>query len=643
MPALQTILRSSLWFFTIGFFRLVAPSHGSDLSEPLGMVAIELYAGSQEAPFYRIVSPGIKGESLYQGNVDSTTESNVSFARIPDLSNPAVQIGPLPFGVMNTSQARAQAYLDENGSIDRIELLASGSQYRGKPSVMVAPHTEGNGTLDQLQEAHAEAEWNSSTGMIDGIIVTQSGRGYLSPPVVTIDGGPYYLRIIDPESNFTGLYFRILSNSDDSVELENSDDLNFSQILAEGTKVEIFQGWTIASLFGRDDTQLGQDANSSLADWLYVIKDSSLQTGDSSDYEAIYNDGEEWKSVTPPNAILSDRLLPPDEGILVARRIDANLSLRLNGIASMDAGNWEIPAVGKRKLASNPYPARVMLSDLLGSESITEDNSSLSGHLWLAHPDQDFADNVQVIDASGWSTFWHDGSNLQVSRPASISARPGSGIGGALTVDDFSMKSGTIDALSNPSVGNSAVTSAAHGLKSGFIVEISGVTGRLTNENKEQIDASAEVVEDGEGLVVDSSANGKWEVLYVDENTFELIGCSGNSDFVFTENARWSTGDPGAGYDTDVTLSILGGKGTGALATGIVNNGMISSISLIKGGLLYLEAPEVIVHPGGWRRLGRGNAPINDLSVPGGAGMLLLRKHPHGTSARIPLRSIVED
>ena len=107
--------------------------------------------------------------------------------------------------------------------------------------------------------------------------------------------------------------------------------------------------------------------------------------------------------------------------------------------------------------------------------------------------------------------------------------------------------------------------------------------------------------------------------------------------------AKWTTGDPGEGYDSNVSLSILGGGGQGARAVGIVEGGKITSISLTYGGLFYTNPPTVVVHPGGWNRLGRGEAPINDLLIPAGSGALLIRKHPNGIKSTLPLRSISQD
>ena len=210
-----------------------------------------------------------------------------------------------------------------------------------------------------------------------------------------------------------------------------------------------------------------------------------------------------------------------------------------------------------------------------------------------------------------------------------------------MTQNDFSMSNGNILAISNPTSGNVMITTSEnHGLKSGFRVTISSAFGYLTNENKYQIDENGTIVEDGDGLIIESPVNGEWEITNPTSNTFELKDTKNHTDFINDGSATWSTGNPGAGYDNNVTLSVIGGGGIGAKAVGIVEDGIIQSISITQGGFLYTRPPRVVIHPGGWQKLGRGNAPINDLSIPAGSGVLLIRKHPHGLRSLIPLREI---
>ena len=641
MDRFTSVIQTKFWLI-LGLLGHALLLLGSNISPSMGVVNISLSTGTPDAPFYKIVSPSVRGGPIYRGFTRTTSDNNVSFERSPTLRNPASLVGPFSFGVLSSSQARALSTLDSNGSITEITLQYEGSGYLGVPNVYIAPPDEGNGTSNDFKSAFAEAEWNSSSGSVTQISIIDSGKGYLSAPEVLIDGGPHFLQVIDQESNFTGMFFEILSNTDDTLELSNPFDHDLSIIIPAGTLVEIFSGWTLGSLFGHQNTLLHSDSNATAADWVYVLKPATDQEGNASDYLPHFHNGEEWRSVNPPQLISSDHTLAPDHSVIIARRHESNLTLPILGIASPNSTYWEIPGFGKRKLVSNPFGTELLLSDLIGNESITDDNSSDTSHLWLAHPNQDLADNLQVLNSSTWSTYWHDGTNLGVTETAYISARAGSGIGGKMTASDFSMSSGSISAMTNPSSGDVVVTSTAHGLENGFFVTISSVLGRLTNENKEQINAAGEVVSSGQGLIVQSSTNGKWKIGNVTEDTFTLINCSNNSDFIANSESSWSTGSQGNGYNSDVKLSIIGGGGQGARAIGKVVNGKIDSISLTHGGLLYMNAPVVLVHPGGWQSISDGNVPFKNLYLPAGSGALIIRKHPHGQPSRIPLRGLTD-
>lgn len=622
---------------------------GVSHSESMGILSVEIPQGSIDAPSYTIFSPGVKASSIFRGPVKSSQENNVTFYKTPDISNPANQTGPLSNGVLNSSPAQAIAILDENGSVSSINLTFAGAGYLGKPNVIIPAPAGTNPNASTFRPAIAVAEWNSTLNQISHITVLAKGRGYDQPPQVTIEGGPHYLKIIDPDSNHTGLYFPIISNTDHVVELNNSNDIDnsdgvptVSEIFSSDLLVEVVRGWTLRSLFGvnTDDLSLNSDSDPSNADWVYLLKAPQHQLKDASDYVPHFHDGTEWKLVHTPEEVSTDHFIHPDESVIIARRADSNLTLSINGSAPQAATSWYLPEFNRSKLVGNPFPTELKLSDIIGKDFITKQADENSTTLWLANKNQEEADNIQILNASGWATYWHDGSNLEVTQEAEISARPGSGLGGALTVNDFSWESGIISNITNPVYGNVVVTtSESHGLGNGFWVRISSAFGLLTNENKDQINSNGEVVPAGEGLQIESPVNGKWEITNATDNTFELKNCSNYADFI--GSANWSTGNPGQGYDKNVSISILGGGGFGARALAIVDiNGSISSVSITHGGLFYTHAPAIVVHPGGWKNLGKGNAPINNLIIPPGSGALLIRNNPIGRRSRIPLQSI---
>ncbi|MEK9772033.1 MAG: hypothetical protein VW576_00580 [Opitutae bacterium] len=641
-----------IWFFVPA--KLWCGSH----SESMGVLSVQLKAGSVEAPAFAIFSPGVKQSSIFRGPVKSVSENNVTFYRTPNIANPANLLGPLPAGVLNSSQARAFAEVDENGSVSAINLTYSGSGYLDTPNIFLTPPTDEKVGASTFRSATAAALYDTNLKNLSAISVIAKGRGYNKAPKVTIDGGPHYLKITDPDCNYTGFHFPIIANSDHVVELNNSADNDnmdgvpsLNEVFAQGMVVEIVKGWTLGSLFGHsaEELQLQADSNASRADWVYLLKEPHHQNRDSSDYVPHFHDGTEWKLVYSPTQKTSDQCIAPDQSVIIARRSDSNLTLTIFGTAPQFTTSWYLPEFNRTRLVSNPYPTELKISDLIGNDRITTDSSSseINATHWLANEEQDIADNILILNSSGWATYWHDGTNLHITDYAKISARAGTGFGGALTQADFSMVNGQITSISNSPSGNVVVTTSEnHLLKNGFWVTISDALGRLTNENKDQIDASGMVVDLGDGLIIESPVNGKWEITNVTTNTFELKECKNYADFYDTGEAVWSTGNKGAGYDANSTLalSITGGGGFGAQAQALVGtDGTISSINIIHGGLFYTHPPTITVHPGGWNKLGRGNAPIKDLTIPPGSGALLIRKHPHGIRSHIQLRSFLPE
>ena len=253
----------------------------SNLSEPMGLVTINLSGGSPEAPSFTVVAPGIHGSCIFRGPIEGfVSDNNVSFYRTPELDNPANRKGPFSNGVLGSVQGRASTTLDENGSVSNLNLLFTGNGYRDRPGVSLTPPSNPKNSATVYRAATVEAEWNSSLSVITGFSILEKGVGYDQPPAVYIEGGPHYLKIIDTESNYSGHSFLINSNSDHVLELNNSLNLPLGSILLKDTLVEVLPAWTLGSLFGFTEIQLQSDANASRADWIYLLKSSANQIGD---------------------------------------------------------------------------------------------------------------------------------------------------------------------------------------------------------------------------------------------------------------------------------------------------------------------------------------------------------------------------
>jgi hypothetical protein len=203
---------------------------------------------------------------------------------------------------------------------------------------------------------------------------------------------------------------------------------------------------------------------------------------------------------------------------------------------------------------------------------------------------------------------------------------------------DISQSSGLITNLTNDA-SNIIVTSPDHGLIDGFVVRVYGARGRKTNAFKSQVDVNGDDVPDGQGLIIDSSANGYHMIEVVDENNFRLLERLGDSDFLNEGTAKWSTGHGGLGYSGDVVIDFVGGGGEGASGVARVQDGKVVSITITEPGAGYVEAPEILFSLGGWRKLGGGDTPRKDVIIPSGSGILLERNNSSGLALRIPLLS----
>ena len=108
-----------------------------------------------------------------------------------------------------------------------------------------------------------------------------------------------------------------------------------------------------------------------------------------------------------------------------------------------------------------------------------------------------------------------------------------------------------------------------------------------------QVDADNLEVLDGQGVVIDSAANGYHKIVVVDDDRFRLTDRLGNSDFINDGNAKWSTGNSGIGYEGDTLVAFVGGGGEGATGVAKVQGGKVISITITQAGAGYVEAPEI--------------------------------------------------
>ena len=598
-------------------------SDTGEVGDLSGAIGVTLDAGSPQAPFYKVVSAGLKSEAAFRGQIASVSDNNLTFYTLPDLLDPTYPAFPFVSGMFATTRARATAKVID-GNVTSIVIDSNGSGYLKAPEIRIHPPDSGTDASIDAVDAIAVAEVNGSK--VTAINVIEGGRGYSYVPYVEIEGGPHFLRLVEEDPN-EGRFFLIESNSGNQVTLVNPLNLDLDAIFKPDALVEITPAWTLGSLFGYKPPMLKlKDGNETTADRVYLGETNSTN------YQAYFHDGRAWRREGALAEDASDTIVYPDEAFILAHHHAPAVDLVFEGVALTVNSFAYLPDFNDTFLMNNPFGADMMLSDLIAAENITTDLNDTEK--WYAHSSDEEADNVEILHNGVWTTYWHDGTNKGVADPAQATAKKGSGVAGSLTSKDISLASGSISMITNPHVGQNIVVTTVlpHGLRNGFTVVISGAKGYKTDSSspKNQVDENGE----GNALIIKSAANGSYEITNVTSSSFELKGKSGDSDYI-PETGSWSTGNSGVGYTSNAYVLFVGGGGYGAKGIAKVSGGMVVGITLTDGGVGYLAAPKVIINSGGWRRVGAGNSPINDSLVPAGAGILLKRNHPYGTISRL--------
>ena len=291
-----------------GLVSLVAST--GELADPSGALSVTLPAGSSSSPSYRVASIGLKGEAVFRGQVKQSTGNVVTFHRVPDLLDPSKSSAPFRQGMLATQKARATAVLDGNKSVSQVNLTSFGAGYLSPPKVYVDLPTEGNDSSVDYELAYVSSEVNASTGLVTGLIVEGPGKGYSTPPKIKIEGGIHFLRCAESGSVHEGKFYLVQANTADTITLANPLGDDLSQVFNDDSLVEIFEAWTLGSLFGYESTFLNE-GNSSVADYVYLLKPPSQQDGTTADYKPYFHDGVTWKEVGGSGSDASETVFIP--------------------------------------------------------------------------------------------------------------------------------------------------------------------------------------------------------------------------------------------------------------------------------------------------------------------------------------------
>ena len=397
--------KNSLFWLKLFFYFVLTTflrGESGDISKPVGSLSITLQPGTITTPSYTVASAGLNGRVAFRGQVKNVTLNEVFFNRVPDLLDPTILSWPFKDDIFSSVKARALAVLDSNQSLLRIDLIDGGSGYTKVPDVYISLPSEGNMSLVNHEVAVATASISSGSVSSINLDANYRGKGYQTVPDVIIEGGPHFLRCVEEGSSSVGKFFRIISNTGDSLTLDNPLNENISSIFKPNTMVEIFEAWTLGSLFGYSGTQLAE-GNATVADFVYLLSSPSEQNGTVDDYKAHFHDGISWKEVNGSNASTSGTIVYPDESFILARRSNNSLELNLFGVALTQNSFVQIPASGKRFLMNNPFGVDVMLSDLVPATNLTTDDSEADK--WLVSQDQGIADNINILHQGVWTSF----------------------------------------------------------------------------------------------------------------------------------------------------------------------------------------------------------------------------------------------
>ena len=103
---------------------------------------------------------------------------------------------------------------------------------------MISVPTDFNSTSG-YEQAYATAKITS--GVVNEIILdgNYSGKGYGEDTSIEIEGGMHFIRCVE-DGNYTGRFYRILSNTGDTLTLENPLNENFGLIFGSSAMIEIF-------------------------------------------------------------------------------------------------------------------------------------------------------------------------------------------------------------------------------------------------------------------------------------------------------------------------------------------------------------------------------------------------------------------
>jgi hypothetical protein len=617
---------------------------GKNVGGVSGSLETVIQAGTTANPSYAVVSAGIASDAIYSGQIESTpTTTTVFFESSSDASETTVN--PFVSGVFNSSVKSPILTSSLSGAgVGSIAITYAGSGFSTAPEIVIDFPTTGD---DQ-----ATATCTLSSGAINGITITNAGSGYDAAPSVSVVGGPHFLKLTESGDDDEGRVFLITDNNATRLTLDITNlaaGETLDNVLQDDFSVDIIPATTLGSAFG---TTVAANSLTSgkpdTADYVYLWSDASqffepyfFLTPAVGSYSVGW-----YNRYNPYAGLANDFVVYPDEGFIIGRRTNSNITLSFEGSASDSSQKLRLPAVNKQVVMNNPYGGDLLLAEIIPSLYIgTGANDFRPG----SNEDDAQADQLYFLRANGesaWSRYWYQsGYNDGVTTVATATAKTGSGGSGALTTNDVSLASGTITNLQSCNASGSIVDhnvsdhtlitlSASNAPLAGFDVTFKGVFGKKLNDNGDkELDINGTEVAAGGGINIFSGLIGTYKIIRKHAANKIVVRKQRDVNFDSSKGAKiWSTGNVGAGYSTSSSkkakVYFLGGGGSGAHGTFF--NGDNPKVTVVSGGSGYTSAPQAVITGGGWRLENAGASVEDNATLGATEGMIILRKNPSG-------------
>ena len=636
--------KARLFFSIFSFFSLFPfiLNAASNIGGVSGSLSTTIQAGTTSTPSYAVVSAGISGDSIYSGQVASSTSTTISFEVSSDSSEATVN--PFVSGVFNSSVKSPVLTASLSGAgVGSIAITYAGTGFSTAPELVIDYPTSGD---DQ-----ATATATISSGAITGISITNAGSGYSVAPTVSVVGGPHFAKLTETGDTHEGRVFLITDNNETRLTLDISSLVSgetIANVLDTDFSVEVVPATTLGSVFGTNAADNPLTAGLPDAADLVYLWDDSIQFYGSYFFlnPAVGSYPVGWYNKNKVRAgLANDFVIYPDQGFIVGRRTNSNITLSFDGTASDTSNKLRLPATNKQIVMNNPYGGDLLLGELIPSQYL---GTSASDFRPGSSQDDNTSDQLYFLSGSTWDQYWYQsGYNDSVTTVATAAAKAGSGGSGsnAIVAADTSLASGTITGLAScNSAGNSVdhnvsdhtliTLSAANAPLAGFNVSIKGVFGKKLSDNGDnELDVNGTEVSAGNGINIFSGLIGTYQIITKKAANQIVVKKRRDVNLDGSIGAKsWSTGQVGAGYSTDSSkkakVYFIGGGGSGAHGTFF--NGDNPKVTVTSGGSGYTSAPQVVISGGGWRLYGGGNGIEDNASLGATEGMIIIRNNPNG-------------